>query len=297
MRRFITCSFFFLLFLSSVNGREPVQSDPRLVLLESEIVQLLPPHVRKTLQSIPSQSRRLLALSCYLRRIEEIPEGWSWTSQQVSAFKKTSEYKQMLADIDSVRTQFAARNPGYTLSVTIEARSLETQISKWNSVSSVGRAAQEFMDSCAIVLSDSLLFGESIDSNAINTFLQFLRSYEFEDGKVPTVAIPGLSKHGQLRAFDFKVMKGRRMIAGAHSATIQSAWESPGWTEKLHQAVRSVSDRFDGPLADPYEPWHYDYWPNGISLSRAKPLMVERGEEGQTEKSLNSPEELPAHTD
>jgi hypothetical protein len=51
------------------------------------------------------------------------------------------------------------------------------------------------------------------------------------------------------------------MIAGTTSSTIPSNWERPGWTARLSEAVVAVSHRFDGPLKEPYEPWHYNYDP------------------------------------
>ena len=119
----------------------------------------------------------------------------------------------------------------------------------------------EFMDSCRVEFSDSI-YGETPDSESINRFRAFMQRYEFDDERVPTVATPGLSKHGQLRAFDFKIMKGRRLIAGASSATISSRWDGAGWTAKLREVIVRVSDHFDGPLDNPYEPWHYNYHPD-----------------------------------
>jgi hypothetical protein len=74
----------------------------------------------------------------------------------------------------------------------------------------------------------------------------------------PTLAVPGLSPHGQSRAFDFQVMRGSQLIAGPSSP---SSWDESGWTSKLQEAVRRASTKFSGPLASPREPWHYDYRP------------------------------------
>ena len=219
----------------------------------------LPEHVRSTLERIPKLSRRSLAMSYYFRRSNELENGWSWTKKQVAEFKLTEQYAQMLVEIEKVKREFAENNPGYTLAVNVQARSLGSQIKKWNSVSSVGRAAKDFMDSCSRLLADTLAFPTVPDSASLNKFTTFLSTYGPKKGRVPTVAVPGLSKHGQLRAFDFKVKKGRRLIAGTTTRTIQTKWEKPGWTDKLREAIFSVSDRFEGPLDVPYEPWHYNY--------------------------------------
>ena len=224
-----------------------------------QVIPELPEHVRTTLDRIPDFSRRMLALSYYIRRWKELENGWSWTAEEVSAFKLTDEYARMLVEIEKVKREFAESNPGYSLAVNVQARSLGSQIRKWNTVASVRRAAGDFIDSCSRLFEDTLLFPTHPDSPSVSRFHDFLQTYGPREGRVPTVAVPGLSKHGQLRAFDFKVKKGRRLIAGASSRTIQSRWERPGWTDKLREAIFTVSDRFEGPLDVPYEPWHYNY--------------------------------------
>ena len=246
---------------SSLVASTPVDSaiSAYYPILEAEV----PEKVRKTLHRIGSTSRRYLALSYYLRRADEIESGWSWTESEVAAFRKTEECRVMLAEVDSVCSRFAANNPGYTLRVNVGARSLGTQIRKWNNVSSVSRAAFDFLDSAekfvTVMLTDTSLVAAERDSTRLDRFRIFMQTYSPRPGRVPTVAVPGLSKHGQLRAFDFKVYRGKKMIAGANSRSIKSRWERPGWTTKLKEATLEVSPRFVGPLPTPYEPWHYNY--------------------------------------
>ena len=223
-----------------------------------------PAKVQETLQRISTDSRRYLALAYYMRRADEIQDGWSWTTAEVRSFRKTLEYREMVEDVERVRTIFAERNPGYSLRVNIAARSLGSQITKWNRVSSVSRAVHDFLDSAEIfitsmVAEDSLGVAGVPEEARVDSFRWFLTTYGPKPGRVPTVAVPGLSKHGQLRAFDFKVYRGRRMLAGANSGSIRSKWERPGWTERLREAAALASPRFVGPLPVPYEPWHYNY--------------------------------------
>lgn len=78
----------------------------------------------------------------------------------------------------------------------------------------------------------------------------------------PTHATPGLSDHGRANAFDFVVMRtaDRKVVAGTVAKSAKDAWDAPGWTAKLKQAVTQAGGRFDGPLmGPPYEPWHYVY--------------------------------------
>ena len=91
---------------------------------------------------------------------------------------------------------------------------------------------------------------------SVERFESFLRGATTR--ATPTLAVPGLSPHGQSRAFDFQVMRGPQLIAGPSGA---GAWDGAGWTEKVREAVTRASTKFTGPLASPREPWHYDYRP------------------------------------
>jgi hypothetical protein len=147
-------------------------------------------------------------------------------------------------------------NPGHQLRVTLGVRTFEEQLRSWNRVRSVRDAGTEVVDTSLIILADSL-YPHTPDSAALARFNSFYESYELIN--TPTVAVPGLSEHGQLRAFDFRIHRGRRLIAGTTTATAARAWDSTGWTCRLALAVCGQSDRFMGPLLDPYEPWHYRY--------------------------------------
>ena len=99
-------------------------------------------------------------------------------------------------------------------------------------------------------------YGEGASAAEVRRFEGFLRGAGTRS--TPTLAVPGLSPHGQARAFDFQVMRGGRLIAGPSSP---SAWDAAGWTAKLQEAVARAGAKFKGPLASPREPWHYDYLP------------------------------------
>jgi hypothetical protein len=208
------------------------------------------------LKRIQHNERQLLAIKGYIRRSHLYDERWAWTASEMRAFRGSPEYLQMLRDIDSVKRIFAEMNPGYYLRVNIEARDLGTQLASWNRVASVGVVARELRDTCIELLADST-FPDHPDSASTIRFENFLRYHESDN--TPTVAVPGFSLHGRLRAFDFVIMQGTRTVAGTSSASIESAWDLPGWTDRLKEAVTRASPRFAGPLAEPREPWHYDY--------------------------------------
>lgn len=218
----------------------------------------LDPRAMAVLRRISHNERQLLAIRGYIRRAHLYEQRWAWTASEMRAYRKTAEYRQMLEDIERVRSIFAEKNPGYTIRVNLEARDLGTQLSSWNRVASVAPAARELRDTCIEILADST-YPARPDSASILRFETFLK--EFEGEILPTVAIPGFSLHGRLRAFDFVIMQGSRTVAGTLSASIESAWDAPGWTLRLKEAVSLASPRFVGPLAEPIEPWHYDYRP------------------------------------
>ncbi len=222
---------------------------------------VLPERVQRALARIPNNSRRLLAMKYYLHRDhEEISRKWAWTEEEAREYRKSDEYKQALEEVAGVRKAFAELNPGYQLQVDIEIRSLSSQIGKWNSVRSIGEGADELMKTALAFIADSLGAPASENSEGdLARFLAFLHA--FEPKRHPTVAVPGLSQHGQLRAFDFRVSRGGRVIAGASTSSIRTAWDNAGWTAKLCEAILAVSPKFEGPLLQPYEPWHYEYRP------------------------------------
>lgn len=219
----------------------------------------LDPRINKALRRIPATPRRLLALKYYLGRLTEVDSIWAWTFQEAREYRKTEEYRQAIAEVTRVRQVFDSLYSGYSLSAPMEIRSFEAQLNNWNAVRSVAVVADSLFDSCMTMMADTAsIFGKS-DSIHATLFQDFLNAWETPTA--PTVAVPGLSQHGQLRAFDFRIYRRRRLIAGATAATIERAWDSSGWTAKLKAAITLASNRFDGPLQNPYEPWHYTYIP------------------------------------
>jgi hypothetical protein len=209
----------------------------------------LPPRALATLQHIAGADRRLLAVRAYLRAGSSLDERWSWSQQQLDAYPTTAEAKLAAADIDAVIAAFSAANPGFTLGVNRLPRSLEVQIAHWNENSSVDITA------AALVAALERQFSASAgapDAAAVRSALM-----QWQPPVAAALAAPGLSAHGQARAFDFQVERDGKVIAGIESASARQRWDAAGWTQKLRAAVASAGNRFAGPLASPYEPWHY----------------------------------------
>lgn len=216
----------------------------------------LPDQTAATLARIDGAPRRLLAARAYLRAGDTLHTRWSWTAEEIQAHAQSPDYRALLDETDRVRKRFEADNPGYSLYANTEARSLELQIVRFNSNKSVGRVATTLYTQ-ALAEIGKPGYGEPEQLDAVTRFKRFLAGW-----RPPTaapLAAPGISRHGQLRAIDFQVMKGGAIVAPTETATVKHNWDAPGWTTKLQAAV--AGSNFRGPLRSPYEPWHYEYDP------------------------------------
>ena len=220
------------------------------------ISEQLDPRVAQTLAQLDGTGRQLLALRSYLRSASHLAERWSWTEEEIEAFEGSPEQRDLQQEIDRVRTEFVAANPGYDLYVNSRVRSLDVQVEHWNSNASVKAAADEIL-AAAQALIASPGFPADRPEQALQSLKTFLSGHR--PVPTPTIAAPGLSLHGQMQAIDFQVHKDGRVIAGPSTASIATVWAAAGWAAKLDTAVRAASDRFVGPQAIPPAPWHYTY--------------------------------------
>jgi hypothetical protein len=205
------------------------------------------------LDHIVGADRRLLAVRAYLRAGASLDERWSWSQHQISAYASTAEGTAATADIDAVIATFAAANPGCTLRVNRMPRSLEVQLARWNDNPSVGVVA------AALLRSLEQQFGSTATAPDTAALRDALKNWA--PVAAAPLAAPGLSAHGQARAFDFQVERHGQVIAAIESASAHRQWDAAGWTDRLHAAVIDAGGHFIGPLASPYEPWHYAYAP------------------------------------
>jgi hypothetical protein len=229
-----------------------VSLEQRLAALQAE----LDPRVVATLGMIEGTPRRLLAARSYVRSEAVIGERWSWDAARVETFLRSPGKVELDAAIGFVTCEFQRRNPGYSLFVNPEFRSLERQIERWNSNETVGHAAANFGEALRSGAA-ALLPPENPAGRA--DFRRLLLASKPVPS--PPLAAPGLSRHGQMGAIDFQVMKGPQLVAGTDSRTTRSAWDEAGWTGRLQAAVESAGAGFTGPLQEPYEPWHYEFAP------------------------------------
>jgi hypothetical protein len=165
-------------------------------------------------------------------------------------------------EIAKISEAFARENPGFDLWVNPQVRSLDIQLEHWNTNESVAAAAANLLAAASEVVS-SPTFPASQPARATKALESFLASYV--PVPTPTIAAPGLSPHGQMRAIDFQVHQGASIVAGPRTSTIDTEWDASGWSAKLDAAVRSASQRFVGPLSSPREPWHYTYSPETVA--------------------------------
>jgi len=222
----------------------------------------LDPRVGQTLAQLDGSGRQLLALRSYLRSASHLAERWSWTQEQIEAFEGSPEQRDLQQEIDRVRTAFVAANPGFELYVNSQVRSLDVQVEHWNSNESVQAAAEEILAATQALI-QSPGFPANRPEQARDALKAFLSGYK--PMPTPTIAAPGLSLHGQMRAIDFQVHQGGRVVAGPKTATIATDWAAAGWAARLDVAVREASNRFVGPQVSPPAPWHYTYVPEAAA--------------------------------
>ena len=232
-----------------------VGADARLNSYVRAAAASLLPEQREALGRINTEARRVLALRGYLRAGSGAAARWAWSRERIESYERSPEYAAALAEIEKVRREFESANAGYTLRVNTQVRSLDEQLKKWNENDSVARAGEELLQRARGELAGSF-YTDTPTTVSVQRFESFLRGATTRT--TPTLAVPGLSPHGQSRAFDFQVMRGSQLIAGPTGA---GAWDREGWTEKVRAAVSRASTKFTGPLASPREPWHYEYRP------------------------------------
>ncbi len=248
--RIAAAAFMLLAAIAPAHGSDAVTPQVTAVVAQ------LDPRVARTLARLEGTGRQLLALRSYLRSASHLAERWSWTEEQIAAFEGSPEQRNLQREIGRVQEVFTRGNPGFDLYVNSQVRSLDVQIEHWNSNASVAAAAHEIL-AAALALVESSAFRGTDAPRAAQAFRDFLSSHT--PVPTPTIAAPGLSLHGQMRAIDFQVHQGGRVVAGPSTASIAADWEAAGWAARLDAAVRAASNKFVGPQASPPAPWHYTY--------------------------------------
>jgi hypothetical protein len=244
------------------SGRAGDETEAALARYVDALAAEQDPRVADALTRIDGTGRRLLALRSYARGRAHLAERWSWTSEQIAAYEASPEHGELQQEIAKVIEAFARENPGFDLWVNPQVRSLDIQLEHWNTNESVAAAAATLLAAASEVVS-SPTFPASQPARAAKALESFLASYV--PVPTPTIAAPGLSPHGQMRAIDFQVHQGASIVAGPRTSTIDTEWDASGWSAKLDAAVRSASQRFVGPLSSPREPWHYTYSPETVA--------------------------------
>jgi hypothetical protein len=207
---------------------------------------------RNALLQMPGANRRLLALRAYLRAGDSLQQRWSWSQQQLSEYPSTAEGRAASEDLDAVIAEFTRENPDFTLEVNRQPRSLELQLSRWNENPGVGRVG----DSLELALLQQFRSTSTPDAAGVRRAL-----LDWTPAVAAPLAAPGLSAHGQGRAFDFQISHAGVIVAGTDVALAHKDWDATGWTHRLQIAVSASRRPFTGPLQSPYEPWHYAYTP------------------------------------
>lgn len=219
------------------------------------------------LGEIDGTGRQLLAARSYVRSAALLDERWSWDEAQIAAYAASPEKQRLDAAIASVRCRFESANPGHTLFVNENIRSLDRQIEKWNRSETIKRSADYMLETIRAEVARPA-FPRARSPKGVAAFRDLLVA--FKPVPTPSLAAPGLSLHGRMRAVDFQVMAGERLVADTDVTTVGEVWETTGWKAKLQSAVAEANAGFVGPLKNPDEPWHYDFRP-GSSADLSSP--------------------------
>jgi hypothetical protein len=241
--------------------------------------------------------REYLAIRGYLmfqkspppHRSGTIEQNWVWSKKQSEDYQKTQEYADALAEIAKVNREFQALNKSdefkdlrkgknYELAYVTDVRTLATQTNNWlgdyDPKESEGKRKQKEgarkIQAGSHDLMNKLLkeiakadYPDPPDKAGVEKLKKFLTSETAKPSPAPSFATPGLSAHGQVRAFDFKIMLAGREVAGTSTTKESIAnWANHKWEKQLNRAVRRVDPdekMFEGPLEG--EPWHYFYTP------------------------------------
>jgi hypothetical protein len=219
--------------------------------------------LQDALLQITDQKRRLLAIRGYLRTKRNIETDWAWSNEQANDFRESIAGEDLVVQIARVKDEFAKANAGYALSNSKLVRTFERQVQLWNDNASVGTAASMLWSLAQKEVNSSKLkqpLGTTQSQPTTEQVAEFTRFLKKTYPGEIMVATPGLSDHGHADAVDFVVIdaKTKAKVAGTSKAHIEPIWEKKGYTQALKAAVVAAGNRFTGPLASPYEPWHYN---------------------------------------
>jgi hypothetical protein len=210
-----------------------------------------------------AQPLQLLALRRYLRaqnrEHRNLAAIWSLSAEEMSQSINTRPTEdgastlgyQLMSQAARVQRDFAAANPGYRLAVS-PPRDLERQVALWNGNLALRATARELCGR-AVEEAGKPKFELPAPLSAVEALTRWIQ--ESRVNNEPGNAAPGTSDHGQLRAVDFVVMRAGVVIAGVRRSTIPTEWTASGWARRLADATANTI--LVGPLARPYEPWHW----------------------------------------
>jgi hypothetical protein len=232
----------------------------RYIVAAADAYPIATKHVKDTLDLIKAnvkptgnaQALQLLALRRYVRMGGAVVQkNWAWTDEEARRFAQQGTFKLLQDEATKVQAIFAAANPGYTL-LTSPLRNLKRQVRCWDSNNAVQRAADGLQSYMLAYMQETRLS----DVPTRHTLSRFVAQLKVSAVRPePTSAAPGLSDHGQMRAVDFVVRGGGRIVATTDTSTIKGVWQAGGWEAKLIAAASQT--KLIGPLKNPYEPWHW----------------------------------------
>jgi len=228
--------------------------------LISELERHIAAPIKDAIFQIKGSHRRLLALRGYLRYPSldrgSIDDNWAWDKEKEEEFISSGLREEFCAEVAKVKRAFEASMTGYQLQGGVKVRTLSRQIDLWNGNETVNKFGLTLHRKCLEEVEHGG-YGDVPETSDLARFRDFLAGKGLVGS--PSNATPGLSDHGQARAIDFSVYRGKLEVAGQSTKTAKEKWDKPGFTEALRAAARG--SKLSGPLKAPYEPWHYSFIP------------------------------------
>jgi hypothetical protein len=251
-------------------------TEEKIATYVQELVNVQQERVQRVLTQIPNKYRQLMAVHGFVRHAGRINPRWPMTDAEETTFRGSSAGQAMQHEIQAIQRAFASAHRGYSLRVNPRARSLDTQITAWNGSGRGGRIAEnlgrDLWRRAGTELDSGTTYPEPPTATSKEAFRRWIAQHprtglnlrarvDRTTYHMPTLATPGLSDHGRLRAIDFEVRRGGDIIATSDSTTESRAiWRGvPNWQTRLNNVITGVSANWDGPLERPDEPWHYTY--------------------------------------
>jgi hypothetical protein len=272
-----------------MNREERKNAELKLVRYVEEVKdEFLLNHVQVflALLEISDPKHELLAIKGYLNpkrgtKTLNLEKDWVWNEDQIKAWNQSDEKKHADRALAWVKTKFEAlpgmKTKGVRLNYGTTPRDMNKQVELWDKKNPhTGPNARSLYDKALREISKAS-YPDTPDTEAVGRFSAFLKGAGLPE-KV-TQATPGLSAHGQSRAFDFTASSDKTDPPLHLRDGNPEGWRKSGCAAALADATRAYNAekarglRVFTPLTAPDEPWHFFYDPDLAKQARGGPAQ------------------------